>query len=276
MRTGRGLICGLGLAAAGLVVDAGVAQAQVTSADVGINPTYEQTDANTVVSTGGFFSARAFFTGTTDFTSGTLTYPGPASPEPLSYSFADIALEYGTSNSSFSALQSDFPTGDYTFDVTGGIEPTTIFTINYVGNTYALNPPELTAASYGALQGLNPADPLTLDFNSFITTGTPNNSDIVFSILNSSNDQVYTSGFLSPTATSVTIPGGALSPGQSYTFDLLFSEQVFGEVDASPGFGTTQFYDIAHGRFISPPLREWSPSPRPGRCSLSGLAGWAY
>ena len=54
---------------------------------------------------------------------------------------------------------------------------------------------------------------------------------------------MYTSGFLSPTATSVTIPGGALSPGQSYTFDLLFSEQVFGEVDASPGIGTTQFYD---------------------------------
>ena len=119
----------------------GSLEAQVTSADVGINPTYEQTDANTVVSTGGFFSARAFFTGTTDFTSGTLTYPGPASPEPLSYSFADIALEYGTSNSSFSALQSDFPTGDYTFDVTGGIEPTTIFTINYVGNTYALKSP---------------------------------------------------------------------------------------------------------------------------------------
>ena len=81
MRTGRGLICGLGLAAAGLVADAGVAQAQVTNADVGINPTYEQTDANTVVSTGGFFSARAFVTGTTDFTGGTLTYPGPARPK---------------------------------------------------------------------------------------------------------------------------------------------------------------------------------------------------
>jgi len=68
------------------------------------------------------------------------------------------------------------------------------------------------------------------------------NSDIVFSISNSSDVQVFNSGFLAADATGVTIPGGTLSPGQSYTFDLLYSSQIFGDVDAL-AIGTTQFYD---------------------------------
>jgi hypothetical protein len=43
MRTFRGLIQVAGLAAAGVVGLADAASAQVTNADVGINPTYEQT-----------------------------------------------------------------------------------------------------------------------------------------------------------------------------------------------------------------------------------------
>ena len=151
MRTGRGLICGLGLAAAGLVVDAGVAQAQGHQ-----RRRRHQSDLRADRCEHRCIDRRLLFRAGVFYRYDRLHFrhadvPGPASPEPLSYSFADIALEYGTSNSSFSALQSDFPTGDDTFDVTGGIEPTTIFTINYVGNTYALNPPELTAASLMAL-----------------------------------------------------------------------------------------------------------------------------
>jgi hypothetical protein len=45
----------------------GGAQAQVLNADVGVNPTYDQTGSTLadVTSTGGFFSARAFVTGST-------------------------------------------------------------------------------------------------------------------------------------------------------------------------------------------------------------------
>jgi hypothetical protein len=50
----------IGVAVAGLVAAAGVAQAQIKNADVGINPTYQQTGPNAIISTGGFFSARAF------------------------------------------------------------------------------------------------------------------------------------------------------------------------------------------------------------------------
>ena len=222
------------MAVAGLVAAAGVAQAQLVNADVGINPTYQQTGPTTVTSTGGFFSARAFVTTSGDYAGGTLTYGGLGSPAALSYNTGDVAWEFSDSNSDFPTLQGLYPTGDYTFDLTGGTMGPTSFAIDYVGDTYAANPPELTGASYNALQGMNAANPLTLDFNSFITTGTPNNSDITFSIVNSSNVPVYTGPFLPSSATSLTVPGGILSAGQSYTLDLLFSEQVFGETTPPP------------------------------------------
>ena len=146
------------------------------------------------------------------------------------------------SSSSFSALQSDFQTGDYTFDLGGGIKPTANFTINYVGNTYAVNPPELTAASFNALQGMNAAAGVTLDFNSFITSGDPNHSDITFSVLDSSNNSVFFSGFLDSYATDVTIPTESCRLGSPTLSTFCLSEPVFGEND-SPAFGTTQFYD---------------------------------
>jgi hypothetical protein len=80
---GKQFVHAIGLAVAGLVAGAGAAHAQLTQADVGVNPTFEQTDPTTVTSTGGFFSGRAFFTNTTDFDAGTLTYGGPGSPAAL-------------------------------------------------------------------------------------------------------------------------------------------------------------------------------------------------
>jgi hypothetical protein len=68
----RGLTHAIGLAVAGLATAGGAAHAQLLTADVGLNPTFEQTGSG-VATTGGFFSGRAFFTNTTDFDAGTLT-----------------------------------------------------------------------------------------------------------------------------------------------------------------------------------------------------------
>ncbi len=275
MRISHGFMNRIVVAVAGLVAVAGVAQAQVVKADVGINPTYEQTGPTTITSTGGFFSARAYVTSSGDYTGGTLTYGGTGSPATLSYNSADVAWEFGDSNGDFPTLQGLYPTGGYTFDLTGGAFGPASFTINYVGDTYALNPPELTGASYNALQGMNAAAPLTVDFNSFVTTGNPNASDIFFTIVDSSNTVVFDSGSLSSGATSVTIPGSTLMAGQSYTFDLLFSEQVFGEND-SPAIGTFQFYDThTAGAFVTAGA---SPVPEPSTWAmvLVGFVGLGY
>jgi hypothetical protein len=93
-----------------------------------------------------------------------VSYGGPGSPQTLSYVPADVALEFGDSNSSFPNLQMAYPTGGYVFDLTGGTLGPATFSFNYDGNAYA-NTPQLAAASFSALQGMNAAVPITLDFN---------------------------------------------------------------------------------------------------------------
>jgi hypothetical protein len=109
-----------------------------------------------------------------------------------------------------------------------------------------------TAASFAALQGLNAANSITLDFNAMDVSpnATPGASNIFFSVVNASNVTVFDSGALATTATSVTIPGGTLSAGQSYTFDLLFDDRITGSVNGIPvgeEISTTQFYDTHTG-----------------------------
>lgn len=165
MQMNRGLIHAIGLAVAALVTAGGAAHAQLMEADIGVNPTFEQTDATAVNSTGGFFSARAFVTNESDFDGGTLTYAGPGSPQALSYVPADVAWEFSAGDASFPDLQTAFPNVDYQFDLTGGTMGPLSVTVNYAGNAYS-NTPQLAAASFNALQGLNAADSITLDFNS--------------------------------------------------------------------------------------------------------------
>jgi hypothetical protein len=194
-----------------------------------------------VNSTGGFFSGRAFFTNTTDFDAGTLTYGGPGSPAGLTAGSSPPSLTLGGSNASFSALVDEFPTGDYTFDLTGGTLGPAKFVINYAGDAYS-NTPELTAASFNALQGLNAADSVTLDFNAMDVSpnATPGANNIFFSIVDSSDTPVF-NATLSTTDTSVTIPGGTLAAGETYSFDLLFDDRIVTQDDQ--GVPVTQFYD---------------------------------
>jgi hypothetical protein len=270
MQTTRRFIHIVGLAVAGLVGGAGVAQAQLVSADVGVNPTFEQTGGG-VTSTGGFFSGRAFVTSGTDFSGGTLTYGGSGSPQTLSYVPADVAWEYGIGDSSFTDLQTAFPTGPYQFDLTGGTIGATAITVNYDGDAYS-NIPQLTAASFAALQGVDAASPVTVDFNGMAPNPNANNSDIVFSISNASNVQVFSSGFLSSDTASFTIPGAILAAGQTYTFDLLYSDQIDGSVN---GIGTTQFYDShTDGSFST--AAGAVPEPSTWAMMLIGFAGIGY
>jgi hypothetical protein len=274
MRMTRGVLTFLGFAAGGLVAAGGAAQAQLTSADVGVNPTFEQTGPSTVTSTGGFFSGRAFFTNTTDFSAGTLTYGGPGSPAALAPGSSPPSLTLGVGDTSFSDLQTLFPAGDYTFDLTGGSMGPIEFTINYAGNAYS-NTPQLTAGSYDALQGMNAADTLTVDFNAMEVSpnATHGANNIFFSIVNSSDTTVF-SDALPTTATSLTIPGGTLAAGQSYSFDLLFDDRIV-TTDDEEGVPFTQFYDThTDGSFTT--AAGSVPEPATWAMMLIGFVGLGY
>jgi hypothetical protein len=257
-----------GLAVAGLFVGAGGAQAQLTEADIGVNPTFEQTDATTVTSTGGFFSARAFVTDESDFTGGTLTYAGPGSPQTLSYVPADAAWEFSVGDASFPDLQTAFPNVGYQFDLTGGTMGPFSVAINYAGNAYS-NTPQLEAASFNALQGLNAADSITLDFNAMdVSPNADGDNSIVFSITDASDVTVFSTLALPTDATSVTIPGGILAAGQTYSFDLLFDDRI--AVD-----NTEQFYDThTDGTFFT--ASGAAPEPSTWAMMAIGFAGLGF
>jgi hypothetical protein len=271
---GNRFIHAIGLAVAGLVGTAGLAHAQVQEADVGINPTFQQTGPNTVTSTGGFFSARAFIANQSDFSGGTLSYGGPGSPQTLTYVPVDVALEFGDSNGTFSNLQMAYPTGGYQFGLSGGTMGPETVSLNFDGDAYS-NTPQLAAASFSALQGMNAAVPLTLDFNSMVVSpnATPGANNIFFSIVNTSDNMtVFSSPALPTTATSVTIPGGQLLPGQSYSFDLLFDDRITG-TDPESGVFVEQFYDThTDGTFST--AAGAVPEPSTWAMMLIGFGGF--
>lgn len=138
-------------------------------------------------------------------------------------------------------------------------------TVNYAGDAYS-NTPQLAAASFNALQGLNAADSITLDFNSMdVSPNADGANSIIFSIADSSNMTVFSSGALSTDATSVTIPGGILAAGQAYSFDLLFDDRIAED-------NTEQFYDThTFGSFST--AAGAVPEPSTWAMLLMGLVG---
>jgi hypothetical protein len=166
---------------AGLVGLGGSARAQVQNADVGINESYTQTGDSTTVSDGGFFSARVFFTSTGDYTTGTLTLPSTAT-ETLADQGYTPDLEIGYEDvGTLAYLNSMYGAGTYGYDVKGGTQPETTFSITYAGDAYP-NVPEVTNLS--ALQGANPADRITLDLNGMVVSpnATPGDNNIYLDV----------------------------------------------------------------------------------------------
>ncbi len=223
------------------VVTVGSAYAQLQSVDVGLNPTFNQTAAG-VTSTGGFFSARAFFSNAGDYTTGSLVLSGGPTLPLADQGYSVPELGYGDSNGSFDALKASYLAPSYEFMLSGGMQGDADITMDYAGDAWS-NAAALTQTSFEALQGMNAAGGLAIDFLAMVPAMDATSSDIVFSVSDATNSQVF-SQTLSSSATSVTIPGGVLAPGSSYSFDLLFSDQIGGSVD---GVTTTQFYDSHTG-----------------------------
>lgn len=81
----------------------------------------------------------------------------------------------------FFDLQTQFPTGDYTFNLTGGAFGLASVMINYTGDAYS-NTLELTANSFTGLPGLKAADPYSVSFNETVVNSKANASFISFPV----------------------------------------------------------------------------------------------
>jgi hypothetical protein len=273
MRTSRELIFGLGLAAVGLVAFAGAASAQVINTDVGLNDAFSQTSDSTATETGAFFSARVFFSGPGQYTTGTLTLPN-SNTRPLAdqgYLPPTYEIGYEDTAASLSDLEATYPTGTYTFDVSGGTQPEKVVSQSYAGDAYP-NTPLVT--NFSALQGLNAADAFTVDLNGMVVSpnATPDVNNIYFFIYNASTNAQVFSDAGPPTVTDFVIPGGTLAAGTSYYFNLVYDDRIVDTTGGDSPITLTQFYDIGTAGDFTTAV----PEPSTWAMMLVGFVGLGY
>ncbi len=243
------------------------AKADLTSVDLGWNIENDQTGPSTVALFGTFFSAYAYMPTAGDYTSGTLTYPGPGSPQTLlPGTFAGPNVFFQTPYlADLPTLEADYPFGAYTAQASGGSgtpNPSTAVGIDYTTEAYG-NTPALTSGSFNALQGLNPALSDTVNFNAFTPSVNANLSYIFLNVyLVSTGADVFSEDFLPSSTTSVVIPGGTLAANTAYSYELNFDDRIEGTDTNGSGIPTQQEFDTrTFGDFSTGNLVAATPEP---------------
>jgi PEP-CTERM motif len=99
-------------------------------------------------------------------------------------------------------------------------------TLNYNGADFFSAAPQLTAASYDGLDGLNTNEGYTFSYDPFTPTG-GNYASIFFTIYNATTGAVaYNQTFIGDDVSSITVPAGTLQPGAAYYDELIFSTRI--------------------------------------------------
>lgn len=196
-------------------------------------------------------------------------YPGPDSPatltpygEPGRYSYRSPIF------TTAGARDIAYPTGTYTFTANSSSENATTM-INYANDAYSATLPFLMGTTFSDAQGLNSAAPFTFQLSPFIPDANADDKFIFFNIFDAvTGDVVFSSNFLPPNTTSVSLNAGTLNPDTAYVLDLDYSDRVF---TASPGadFDATLGFDVrTEAGFFTAPV------PEPGSTALLALGGF--
>jgi hypothetical protein len=238
---------GFVLAASGVLFCASTPlHADLTLIDMFRNIVYDQTSGATPIApTSYFLNLEATEANAGDFTSVTVAYPGPGSPDTLTLEPGTFRFGEGPSFSSMTAMDNAYPTGTYTFSASGGTAPAEMAALTYLLDGFTSDIPALTAASYDALQGMNPNAPFTFNFNPFTPNANASFGTTYFSVFNSS---FAFSG--APTSTSATMAAGTLLPDTTYEYELDFSDRVTG-IDPLNGVPTLIGFDVRTDGFFT-------------------------
>ena len=270
----RGELSGKYIVAAALMAFCVPCRASLLLVNIFKNTSYSQTSGNAPTSPLGYFFNAGGISNPGDFDTAVLTYPGPGSPQALT--FSDSA-HFGFGSPlipSLSVFNADYPFGTYTVSAKNSVTMATgAGSMNYTQDAYTSAIPALTAASFAGLQGLNPAAGFTINFNSFIPNAAANFGKTFFTIFDSTNATVFSQGFLDPSTTSVSIPANTLQANASYRFELDFDDRIQA---TSGNVATEQGFDVrTDGNFRTGAV---AAIPEPGSFALLlvGLAGLAY
>jgi hypothetical protein len=226
--------------------------------------TFNQTGPTTTVLKGYEFFGEA---GSNDFVTplpaddiGTLQIPsalGTVSMPP-----AGVELQFDSGNLDQATFQSEFPTGIYTFDLSGSEPAHQPMNVDVNIASGSVTVPTLTAASFNALQGMDPTQDMPVDFNAF------SGDEIEFAVLDSS-DNVLFSEFVA--GTEDTIPANLLAAGEQYRLAL-----VFVNVETPTDGNGTELDDngqillVSQGNTIFTTL----PEPASALIGMLGIGAW--
>jgi len=239
------------------------------------NILYQQT-SNSAPTTpeGYFFDMGFYFTNPGDYTTGTVSYPGPGSPQTLP-ALSGSTTQYDSQSSLYSsrsALHAAYPFGHYKITASGGSSGTGKANINYTHNYFTKAIPYLT--NFSSLNGLNPTQNFTVDFNSFTPNSHVSQGFTFLTIYNASTDMaVFSDEFLNPTSMDALILADTLLPDTTYDYELDFSDRLNG-FDSKNGTFTLQGFDRrTDGSFTTGAA---TPLPSTWILMLSGFAGLVF
>jgi hypothetical protein len=245
--------------AAGLI-GGGVAGAgaQVTAYDLMYESIGVQAAATTapVVDT-HYFSTHVYAMTAVDFANGTLVVPNTFTPKTLwadginGFSFVDGPY------SSQLAVTTLYPTGTYRFDVYGGFVAAQTMQYSVAARFWPSVQPVFAASTFNAMQALDPAAGLTVNFNSFTAPFPANSARTFLTVTDQSDFSTVFFGSVAQPATSIVISAGTFAAGHPYSFSLTHSSQLSG-TDTTQALqpGTLCSFDlttIATGVAIVPP-----------------------
>jgi hypothetical protein len=216
---------------------------------------YQQTGPSTVALDSSFFYVYAITQNAGDFANGTLEICGGGTGCPQTLWSSGNQFFSISPAATLSALDAAFPPGDYT--VTLSDPGSASSTVEYSQNLFPAGIPTLTAATYDALQGLNPASGITINFNA-------SSPDLQLILTNTSNGAGVFEAF-GLTTTSVFMPANTLLPSSTYEWTLTVAQGTF-SYDSNNVLDQQAFDVETSGTFTTE-----ASTPEPGTVALMSL-----
>ncbi|MCC6676881.1 MAG: hypothetical protein IT436_07040 [Phycisphaerales bacterium] len=221
---GRASRCAAGAVLLAGLAAGGSARADVSTYLVQLQYNYEQAGpASVAPDSYAFFAAVNATSG--DIGTARVASPGTAGEETM-FDVGDGAFQYGEVFDNEPALLDAYGPGFYTFTIFGGAagfdfgDVAINFPIRYPSEV-----PQFDAATWTAMQALDPSADFTLNFNTFTTIAPNSRTAIQIAVEATSLGVVYDE--IPASQGSYTIPAGTLSPDERYTALIYFiAEEV--------------------------------------------------
>jgi hypothetical protein len=195
----------------------------IESVDIFKNVVYDQTSGTAPTTPASYFAdVELTSAGAGDYTSVSVSYPGPGSPTSLPVA-SPTFFSYGPGFATLASMNAAVPFGSYVYTTNTGDSAT----LSYTEDAFTSAIPALSATTFSALNGLNPSSALTVSFDSF----TPNvNASVAYTFFTiyDGSGTVFSDGFLAPGTTSLALPGGTLAANSTYSYELDFSGRING------------------------------------------------